>query len=287
MEKSNKEKGSSRRVLRHLFQNRRVVIAIIIIFLITGAALFAPLLSPYDPYEIDLSATLEAPSSQHWLGTDNMGRDILSRIIYGSRISLLVGLVAVGVSGIIGIFFGTLAGYFGRWVDGLIMRLVDILLAFPSILLAIALVAVLGASLFNVILAIGIVNWVSYARLVRGEFLSLKNKEFVTSIQALGAGTPRVIFKHMLPNAFAPIIVMATMGMAGAIITESSLSFLGLGVQPPTASWGQMLSEGRQVIREAWWVSTFPGLAIMFTVLAFNILGDGLRDALDPFMMKD
>lgn len=287
MEKSNKAKGSSRRVLRHLFQNRRVVIAIIIIFLITGAALFAPLLSPYDPYEIDLSATLEAPSSQHWLGTDNMGRDILSRIIYGSRISLLVGLVAVGVSGIIGIFFGTLAGYFGRWVDGLIMRLVDILLAFPSILLAIALVAVLGASLFNVILAIGIVNWVSYARLVRGEFLSLKNKEFVTSIQALGAGTPRVIFKHMLPNAFAPIIVMATMGMAGAIITESSLSFLGLGVQPPTASWGQMLSEGRQVIREAWWVSTFPGLAIMFTVLAFNILGDGLRDALDPFMMKD
>ena len=164
------------------------------------------------------------------------------------------------------------------------MRIVDILLAFPSILLAISLVAVLGASIFNVMLAIGVVSWVSYARLIRGEFLSLKNKEFVSAVEALGAKTPKIIFKHMIPNAIAPVIVMATLGMAGAIITESSLSFLGLGVQPPTPSWGQMLSKGRTIIRQAWWVSTFPGIAIMITVLSFNILGDGLRDALDPNM---
>ncbi|MGM0409425.1 MAG: oligopeptide ABC transporter permease [Bacillota bacterium] len=280
---SNSKKSSSR-VINQLKRNRRVKVALIILFIIITSALFAPYISPYDPMEMDLSASLEGPSRDHWLGTDKMGRDILSRIIYGSRVSLLVGIVAVGISGIIGVLLGSLAGYYGKWVDGLIMRIVDILLAFPSILLAISLVAVLGASIFNVMLAIGIVSWVSYARLIRGEFLSLKNKEFVSAAEALGAKTPKIIFKHMIPNAIAPVIVMATLGMAGAIITESSLSFLGLGVQPPTPSWGQMLSKGRAVIRQAWWVSTFPGIAIMITVLSFNILGDGLRDALDPNM---
>lgn len=277
---------TSKRVISQLKKNRRVKFALAIIIIIISSAIFAPLISPYDPYKMDLSASLQTPSKAHLLGTDKMGRDVLSRIIYGSRVSLLVGVIAVGISGTIGIFFGSLAGYFGGWIDGIIMRLVDILLAFPSILLAISLVAVLGASIFNVMLAIGIVSWVSYARLIRGEFLSLKNKEFVKAAEVLGAKTPKVIFKHMLPNAIAPIIVMATLGMAGAIITESSLSFLGLGVQPPTPSWGQMLSKGRTIIRQAWWVSTFPGIAIMITVLSFNILGDGLRDALDPNMSE-
>lgn len=276
---------ASARVMRQLKNNTRVKVSLGLIILIIGVALFAPIISPYDPNEINLGASLQSPSSQHLLGTDRMGRDILTRIIYGTRISLLVGVIAVGISGLLGVIFGTLAGYYGGYVDGIIMRIVDVLLAFPSILLAIALVAVLGASLFNIMLAIGIVNWVGYARVVRGEFLSLKNKEFVSAARAMGANTFRIIFKHMLPNCIAPIIVMATLGMAGAIITESSLSFLGLGVQPPTPSWGEMLNTGRQIIRQAWWVSTFPGIAIMLAVLSFNILGDGLRDALDPNMV--
>ena len=269
-------------VLHQLKKNRRAKVGLYIIILILIVAIGAPLLSPAHPENINLGASLQAPSFQHWLGTDKLGRDILSRIIYGSRVSLIVGVVAVGISGIIGIILGAIAGYFGKWADHVIMRLVDILLAFPSILLAITLVAVLGASLWNVMLAIGLVSWVGYARVVRGEFLSKRNQEFVLAAKTSGASYFRIIFRHMLPNSMAPIIVMATLGMAGAIITESSLSFLGLGVQPPTPSWGQMLSDGRTIMRQAWWVSTFPGLAIMITVLAFNLLGDGLRDAMDP-----
>lgn len=269
-------------VLHQLKKNRRAKVGLYIIILILIVAIGAPLLSPAHPENINLGASLQAPSFQHWLGTDKLGRDILSRIIYGSRVSLIVGVVAVGISGIIGIILGAIAGYFGKWADQVIMRLVDILLAFPSILLAITLVAVLGASLWNVMLAIGLVSWVGYARVVRGEFLSKRNQEFVLAAKTSGASYFRIIFRHMLPNSMAPIIVMATLGMAGAIITESSLSFLGLGVQPPTPSWGQMLSDGRTIMRQAWWVSTFPGLAIMITVLAFNLLGDGLRDAMDP-----
>ena len=269
-------------VLNQLKKNRRAKVGLYIIILILIVAIGAPLLSPAHPENINLGASLQAPSFQHWLGTDKLGRDILSRIIYGSRVSLIVGVVAVGISGIIGIILGAIAGYFGKWADHVIMRLVDILLAFPSILLAITLVAVLGASLWNVMLAIGLVSWVGYARVVRGEFLSKRNQEFVLAAKTSGASYFRIIFRHMLPNSMAPIIVMATLGMAGAIITESSLSFLGLGVQPPTPSWGQMLSDGRTIMRQAWWVSTFPGLAIMITVLAFNLLGDGLRDAMDP-----
>ena len=269
-------------VLHQLKKNRRAKVGLYIIILILIVAIGAPLLSTAHPENINLGASLQAPSFQHWLGTDKLGRDILSRIIYGSRVSLIVGVVAVGISGIIGIILGAIAGYFGKWADQVIMRLVDILLAFPSILLAITLVAVLGASLWNVMLAIGLVSWVGYARVVRGEFLSKRNQEFVLAAKTSGASYFRIIFRHMLPNSMAPIIVMATLGMAGAIITESSLSFLGLGVQPPTPSWGQMLSDGRTIMRQAWWVSTFPGLAIMITVLAFNLLGDGLRDAMDP-----
>lgn len=269
-------------VLHQLKKNRRVKVGLYIIILILIVSIGAPLLSPAHPENINLGASLQAPSFQHWLGTDKLGRDILSRIIYGSRVSLIVGVVAVGISGIIGIILGAIAGYFGKWADQVIMRLVDILLAFPSILLAITLVAVLGASLWNVMLAIGLVSWVGYARVVRAEFLSKRNQEFVLAAKTSGASYFRIIFRHMLPNSMAPIIVMATLGMAGAIITESSLSFLGLGVQPPTPSWGQMLSDGRTIMRQAWWVSTFPGLAIMITVLAFNLLGDGLRDAMDP-----
>ena len=269
-------------VLHQLKKNRRAKVGLYIIILILIVAIGAPLLSPAHPENINLGASLQAPSFQHWLGTDKLGRDILSRIIYGSRVSLIVGVVAVGISGIIGIILGAIAGYFGKWADHFIMRLVDILLAFPSILLAITLVAVLGASLWTVMLAIGLVSWVGYARVVRGEFLSKRNQEFVLAAKTSGASYFRIIFRHMLPNSMAPIIVMATLGMAGAIITESSLSFLGLGVQPPTPSWGQMLSDGRTIMRQAWWVSTFPGLAIMITVLAFNLLGDGLRDAMDP-----
>ncbi len=276
---------ASARVIRQLKNNTRVKVSLGLIILIIGVAILAPVISPYQPNELNLGASLQPPSTQHLLGTDRMGRDILTRIIYGTRISLIVGVIAVGISGLLGVVFGTLAGYYGGYVDGIIMRIVDVLLAFPSILLAIALVAVLGASLFNIMLAIAIVNWVGYARVVRGEFLSLKNKEFVSAAKAMGANTFRIIFKHMLPNCIAPIIVMATLGMAGAIITESSLSFLGLGVQPPTPSWGEMLNTGRQIIRQAWWVSTFPGIAIMLAVLSFNILGDGLRDALDPNMI--
>ncbi|MFN2362942.1 MAG: nickel transporter permease [Halarsenatibacteraceae bacterium] len=276
---------ASARVIRQLKNNTRVKVSLGLIILIIGVAILAPVISPYHPNELNLGASLQPPSSQHLLGTDRMGRDILTRIIYGTRISLLVGVIAVGISGLLGVVFGTLAGYYGGYVDGVIMRVVDVLLAFPSILLAIALVAVLGASLFNIMLAIAIVNWVGYARVVRGEFLSLKNKEFISAARAMGANTFRIIFRHMLPNCIAPIIVMATLGMAGAIITESSLSFLGLGVQPPTPSWGEMLNTGRQIIRQAWWVSTFPGFAIMLAVLSFNILGDGLRDALDPNMV--
>ncbi len=274
------------RGLRQLKDNLRVKISLLILIMLVLMAIFAPYISPQDPDEMNLGASLEPPSSEHWLGTDRMGRDMLSRIIYGTRVSLLVGVIAVGISGTLGLILGTLAGYYGGIIDGIIMRLVDILLAFPSILLAISLVAVLGPSLVNVMFAIGIVNWVSYARLIRGELLSLKEKEFISAVRAMGASTPRIIIKHMLPNAIAPIIVMATLGMAGAIITESSLSFLGIGVQPPTPSWGQMLSEGREIIRQAWWVSTFPGVAIMIVVLAFNLLGDSLRDALDPNLVE-
>jgi len=245
-------------------------------------ALFAPILAPYSPNQIDLAHRLTKPSPNHFLGQDSLGRDIFSRIIYGSRISVWVGFSTVILATLFGFIFGALAGYYGGWVDGLIMRFVDILMAFPGILLAIALMSVLGPSLNNVILTLCLIGWVGYARLVRGQILFLRETEFITAGEALGLGPVRIIFGHILPNILGPLMVQATFGMAGNIVAEAGLSFLGLGVQPPTPSWGAMLNEGRAVLLSNSNLTTFPGLAIMIMVLGFNFIGDGLRDAVDP-----
>jgi len=247
-----------------------------------ATAIFAPLIAPHPPNQIDLSYRLAKPSPGYLLGRDSLGRDILSRMIYGSRISVWVGFSTVTIAVLIGFSLGSLAGYYGGWVDGLIMRVVDILMAFPGILLAIAFMAVLGPSLNNVILTLGLIGWASYARLVRGQVLSLRETEFVLAAKALGLGPMRIIFGHILPNVLGPIMVQATFGLAGNIVAEAGLSFLGLGVQPPTPSWGAMLNEGRSVLLSSPHLTAFPGLAIMIMVLGFNFIGDGLRDAVDP-----
>lgn len=259
------------------------MLGLAIIAVIVLLAIFAPFVSPQDPLEIDYAHTAALPGTGgHLLGTDAVGRDILARLIYGTRISLQVGLVAVGIAVTLGTTVGLAAGYYGRWIDSLLMRAVDVLLAFPLIILAIAIIAVLGPSLVNVMIALGLVAWTTYARVVRGQVLVLREMDFVQAARAMGASDGRIIVRHVLPNALAPVIVLATLGMATAIIAEAALSFLGLGVQPPTPSWGTMLNEGRAFLRTAPHISTLPGLAIMLTVLGFNFLGDALRDALDP-----
>jgi peptide/nickel transport system permease protein len=260
--------------------NRLAWIGLIIIGILLGTALLAPLLAPYAPLAIDLTGELEGPRPGHLLGQDKLGRDILSQIIYGSRVSLLVGIVVVGVSLVIGVTVGSVAGYFGGVFDIILMRAVDILLAFPGILLAIALTGVLGPSLKHIILALCVLGWVGYARIVRGQVLAEKNKEYVMAARALGARHPRIILRHILPNCFAPVIVEATFGLAGVILAESSLSFLGLGPQD-VPTWGRLLNEGVQYLLFAPHVSIFPGIAIMLTVLAFNFIGDGLRNQWD------
>ena len=252
------------------------------------AAAFAPWLTPFDPLEQDINQRLKEPGWQtaegrvHALGTDHLGRDILARVIFGSRIALVVGLSAVLISGVLGMAIGLVSGYFGGKVDDFFMRLADVQLAFPFILLAIAVIGVLGPSLRNIIIVIGVSSWVVYARVVRGEVLSIREREFVQAAQALGGGDGRVLVRHVLPNAFTPWLVVATLDMARVIVIESALSFLGLGVQPPTPTWGGMLADGRVYLSTAWWLATFPGLAILVTVLGINLLGDGLRDTLDP-----
>jgi peptide/nickel transport system permease protein len=245
-------------------------------------SIFAPWLAPHDPNQIDLQQVLMPPSSAHYLGTDTLGRDVLSRIIFGSRVSLKVGFVAVGLATLIGLFIGALAGYYGGWVDSALMRLVDLMLCFPAFFLILAVIAVLEPSIWNIMAVIGLTSWMSVARLVRAEFLSLREREFVTAARALGASDTRLILRHMLPNALAPVMVSATLGVAGAILTESALSFLGLGVQPPTPSWGNILTAGKDNIEIAWWLSVFPGLAILVTVMSYNLLGEGIREAIDP-----
>ena len=245
-------------------------------------ALLAPLLAPYDPSAQETRRRLEGPSEKHMLGLDDLGRDVLSRILYGARISLRVGFSVVLIASMIGVLLGAMAGYFGGKIDTLIMRICDILLAFPGILLAIALVAVLGPSINNVIIALATIGWVGYARLVRGQVLKIREMEFVTAARALGAKSFRVILRHVLPNVLSPVIVMATLGLAGAILSEAALSFLGLGVQPPTPSWGAMLTSGRRYLGLANHLAIFPGIAIMLAVMGLNFLGDGLIDALDP-----
>jgi len=252
---------------------------IVITFLIAGSA---SLMAPHDPGKTDVSLKLQPPSSQHVLGTDQLGRDIFSRMLYGSRISLSVGFVAVAISILIGIFVGALAGYYGGWVDSLLMRFVDIMICFPSFFLILTVVALLGPSLLKVMFVIGITSWMGTSRFVRAEFLSLRERDFVQAAQALGVRDLRIIFRHILPNALAPVFVTATLDVATAILVEAGLSFLGFGAQPPAPSWGNILTEGRTYIFDAWWLTIFPGLAILITVLSFNLLGEGLRDALDP-----
>ncbi len=245
-------------------------------------AVFAPLIAPYDPSKIDIKNILVGPSSQHLFGTDDLGRDVLSRMIWGSRVSLEVGFVAIGIATIIGILLGAISGFYGGYTDSAIMRAVDIMLSIPTIFLILAVVAILEPSIFNIMVVIGLTSWTEPARLVRAEFISIKEREFVTAARALGASDSRIIFRHILPNGLSPILVSATMGIGGAILIESALSFLGLGVQPPTPSWGSLLSSGKDNIEIAWWLSAFPGLAILITVLGYNLLGEGIRDALDP-----
>ena len=252
-----------------------------ILLLLAAAALFAPVVAPYDPLGQNLDQDLIPRSSEHWLGTDKLGRDILSRIIYGGRISLLVGITTVALSLAIGVVIGSLSGYFGGWIDQMLMRLVDILMAFPGILLAIAFTAVLGPGLDHVILALCLIGWTSYARLVRGEILSLRERDFIQAARSLGCRPKRIILRHLLPNLLPPLLIQSTFGLAAAIVAEGSLSFLGLGVEPPTPSWGAMLNDGRQFLLVAPHLTTYPGLGLMITVLALNLIGDALQDRLD------
>lgn len=267
-------------------RNALVITGGVIIALLVITAALAPWLAPRSVSDQDLSRRLAAPSAQSLLGCDELGRDILSRLIYGSRVSLKVGLTVVFISGFLGMVIGMLSGFFGGLVDELLMRLIDILLAFPGILLAIALVAVLGPGLNHVILALCLIGWVGYARLARGQTLLVKELDFVTAARAQGGGPLRLIFRHVAPNILGPMIVQATLGMAGAILAEAGLSFLGLGVVPPEPSWGSMLNTGCSHLSTAPHLTLFPGLAIMLVVLGFNFLGDGLRDMLDPKLKK-
>jgi len=240
---------------------------------------------PYSPTEHDLLEILSPPSSKHWFGTDDRGRDVLSRMIYGARVSLSVGVVAVGIATVIGIVMGGLAGYFGRWVDACINRLIEILLTIPTFFLIIAIIAFLPPSIYNIMVVIGLTGWTGIARFVRAEFLKLKTMDFVLALKALGASPARIIFIHMLPNAMAPVLVAVVFGVAGAILTESGLSFLGFGVPPPTPSWGDILSQSRDYVEFAWWLTVFPGAAIFLTITAYNVMGEGLRNAMDPRLM--
>ncbi len=265
-----------------LFRNKLALFGTVLIGFLVVIALLAPLLAPYDPSEIDLSSRLTGPSREHLLGTDQLGRDVFSRMLYGARISLSVGFVAVGISVLIGIFLGSIAGYFGGRLDTLIMRFVDVMLCFPTLFLILAIIAILGPNIFNVMVVIGITSWMGVARFIRAEILSLKEQEFILAARAIGASPFRIIVRHLIPNGITPVLVSATLGIAGAILTESVLSFLGIGVQPPRVSWGSILIEGKSVLDVAWWLMLFPGLAILVTVLAYNLLGEGLRDLLDP-----
>ena len=275
------------KTLKRLLKNFAFTAGLVLTLLLVIAALAAPLLAPLDPNVQDTSRRLEAPSAEHKLGLDDLGRDVLSRIIWGARVSLRVGFSVVLLASAIGITLGAISGYFGGAIDVIVMRLCDILLAFPGILLAIALVAVLGPSINNVVLALSIIGWVGYARLVRGQVLKVREMEYVTAAKALGAKSPRVIIRHVLPNVINPVIVMATLGLAGAVLAEAALSFLGLGVQPPTPSWGAMLTSGRRYLGLANHLAIFPGAAIMLAVMGLNFLGDGLIDALDPKYRKE
>jgi len=258
--------------------NKTLFTGILIIGIFSISAILAPILSPYDPSQIDMGSLLTAPSNSHFLGTDSLGRDLLSRIIYGARISLSIGLIAVGIATALGLVLGSLAGFYGGLIDTLIMRFVDIMLCFPTFFLILAVVAILEPSIFNIMVIIGLTSWMGPARLIRGEILSLKEREFIQAETAIGASNFRIISRHLVPNAIGPVLVNATLGIAGAILLESALSFLGLGVQPPVSSWGNILIEAKSTLGVAWWITIFPGLAILITILGFNFIAEGLKE---------
>lgn len=270
--------------LRFMRRHPLLIIGGTIVGTVSLLAVLAPWLAPYDPTDINVKAILLAPSWQHWCGTDTLGRDVFSRMLFGARVSLAVGFVAVGISILIGILLGALAGYGGRFTDSLIMRWTDMVLCFPTFFLILAVIAFLKPSIWNIMIVIGLTSWMGVARLVRAEFLSLRQREFVLAARATGVPALRIIGRHLLPNAMGPILVSAILGVAGAVLVESGLSFLGLGVQPPNPSWGNILTEGKDNIQIAWWLSLYPGLAILITVLGYNLLGEGLRDYFDPKM---
>jgi len=269
-------------VWRRLAANRFALTGCVVVCLLFLLSLLAPVLTPYHPDAIDAYHVLLPPSAAHWFGTDELGRDVLTRVLFGARISLKVGFVAVGIAVCIGTAIGLVAGYYGGWIDAVLMRLVDIMLCFPTFFLILAVIAMLEPSIWYIMVVIGLTGWMGVARLVRAEVLSLREREFVMAARALGASDLRIIVRHVLPNALSPVLVSATLGVAGAILTESALSFLGIGVQPPIPSWGNILTSGKDYIEFAWWLSLFPGLSILITVLSYNLVGEGIRDALDP-----
>lgn len=269
-----------------ILKNPLNLLAMALIAVFAACALLAPVLAPYDPLAQDLGSRLQPPSPQHWLGTDSLGRDIASRILYGARISLIIGVVVVASAGVVGTVIGLFAGYAGGFVDEALMRLTEVFLAFPALILAMAIAGALGPSLTNAIIAIAAVTWAVYARLTRGQILSLKRREFVEAARAMGASRVRILWRHLLPNVVAPLMVQASFDLGSAIIAAAGLSFIGFGAQPPTPEWGVMISEGRNYISTQPWLSLFPGLAILFAVGSFNLLGDGLRDAFDPRLSR-
>jgi len=272
--------------VRRYRRNRLAFVGAVVLLFLCAVALLTPALAPYQPQRQDLDRVSAAPSADHLLGTDKYGRDVFSRTLYGARISLLIGFVSVAISVTIGALVGAVAGYRRGWTDRILMRIVDVLLAFPRLILLLVLIAVFEPSITLLVIVLGLTGWMGTARVVRSEVLSLREREFVLAARALGFRVPRILVRHILPNVMAPIIVAATLNIGNTIILEASLSFLGLGVQPPTASWGSIISDGRVALIQAWWVATFPGLAILGTVLCFNLVGDGLRDALDPRLRR-
>ena len=265
-----------------LARNRLALVGGAVVVVLAVLAILAPVLAPWDPNRPDVRKILDPPSTRHWLGTDQLGRDVLSRMLYGARVSLAVGFVSVGIAALIGVMLGSVAGYAGGSVDATVMRLVDLMLVFPRLFLLLAVLAFLRPSIWTIMVVIGLTGWMGVARLVRAEFLSLKEREFVLWSQSVGATGFRVVWRHILPNAMAPVLVAMTLGIPAAILTESGLSFLGLGVRPPTPTWGNILNEGKDAIEIGWWLSVYPGVAILITVLSYNLFGEGIRDALDP-----
>ncbi len=263
---------------------KRIIFGIIILSVMASSAVFAPFVATHDPFEMDLSdsARLQPPSAEHFFGTDNLGRDVFSRMVYGARISLSVGFVAVFISVVVGILLGGISGYYSGWIDSVIMRVVEIMYCFPTIFLIMMVITFLGPNIINVMVVIGLTSWAGLCRLVRAEFMTLRERDFVHSARVQGVSDLRIIFRHILPNAMAPVYVSATLSVGGAILIESALSFLGLGVQIPTPSWGNILTAGKNYIDYAWWLTLFPGVAILVTVLSFNLVGEGLREIVDP-----